>query len=243
MHDTFRRKLEMLIRVRDFGLTNGSSFAANSRAAQLFSSLSAVITELLTLSATQASGVSSAREITTSLSLAREAVVDDLQAISLTARSLAHTIPGLETKFRRPRAPRDQELLATARAFAKDAAPLKSEFIALEMPANFLEDLEADIAAFEATLTERHSTHYSKSAATISMDSVLDRGVSIVHQLQAAVQNKFQNDDGLIMAWKRASHTEQSHRTGESQDLPTTDTAKSKTASESPKTSTGAGAA
>ena len=243
MNRQFARNGERLTRVRDFGATHSSSFAADSRAAHLFSSLSEAITELQRLSSTQASGLHSTRETTASLSLAREAVVDDLRAISLTARSLAHTIPGLENKFRRPRKVRDQELLATARAFAKDVAPLKSEFIAFELPADFLEDLGADIAAFEAALTERHTTQHSKSAATTSMESVLDRGVSIVQQLQAAVQNKFHNDDGLSMAWKRASGVERSHRPGSSQDLPTTDTGEGKTAPEPPKTSTGAAAA
>ena len=242
MNDTFRRKIEMLIRVRDFGVANSSSFAADSRAAKLFSSLSTVITELQTLSSNQASGTHSAREINTSLSLAREAVIEDLHAISLTARSLAHTAPGLENKFRRPRKIRDQELLAIARAFANDAEPLKAEFIALEMPASFLSDLEANIAALEAEMTDRHTTQNSKSAATTSMDSVLDRAVDIVQQLQAAVQNRFQTDDGLITAWRRASRTESFHRT--SQVLPTADPGKGNTPPpEQPKNSPGGGAA
>ena len=108
MNSLFARNVERLTRVRDFGATHRSSFAANSRAAHLFTSLEAVITELQTLSTTQASSAHSARETTTSVTLAREAVADNLRAISLTARSLAHTTPGLEDKFRRPRKARSE---------------------------------------------------------------------------------------------------------------------------------------
>ena len=85
MNTQFAKNVERLTRVRDFGATHRSSFAADSRAAHLFTSLGSVITELQNLSATQASSTHSAREITTSVSLACEAVDDDLRAISLTA--------------------------------------------------------------------------------------------------------------------------------------------------------------
>jgi subtilisin family serine protease len=40
-------------------------------------------------------------------------------------------------------------VLATARAFVTDATPLAAKFVEYEMPADFLTDLAADIAAFE----------------------------------------------------------------------------------------------
>ena len=75
------------------------------------------------------------------------------------------------------------------------------------------------------------------------MESELDRGVAIVEQLQAAVQNKFHDDDGLITAWKRASRLERSYHIGSSQNLPTTDIGQDKKVSEPQKTSAGTGAA
>ena len=212
MNSLFLRKLEMLTRARDYGAAHKPLFEMGFRGAQLFDELATVITELQTLSSTQSSAITSAREITTFRSLARRALVECLEAISLSAKSLAVRSPGLKDKFRPPRKVGDQVLLAHARAFAKDAVPLKPDFIALEMPADFIESLEASIAAFEAILTKRHTTRHSKSATTASMEGVLNRGVLIVQELQAVVQNKVRTDEGLMTAWKRATRIERPRR-------------------------------
>ena len=109
-------------------------------------------------------------------------------------------------------------------------APLEAEFIALEMPANFLEALEADIVAFEAALSDKHTTRHAKSAATASMESVVDRGVSIVYELQAVVHNRFRTDDGLREAWRRASRIERPHRASRARIIPVAPDSEGKTA-------------
>ena len=111
---------------------------------------------------------------------ARAAVINDLGAINFGARALAVTTPGLEDKFRLPRKANEQAVLASARAFASDAAPLKDKFIALEMPANFLEDLAADIAELEATLSRRRNTRTSQVKATASMEAALTEALEIL---------------------------------------------------------------
>jgi hypothetical protein len=67
----------------------------------------------------------------------------------------AFTTPGLDSKFRLPRTGNDQALLNAARAFAADAAPLKAEFLKLEMPSDFLERLNQLITDFETSATEK----------------------------------------------------------------------------------------
>jgi len=60
------------------------------------------VTALQQLAGSQASSRASGRNVTTSKSVARSAVLDDLDAISLNARAPALRTPGLEDKFRLP---------------------------------------------------------------------------------------------------------------------------------------------
>ena len=235
MNELFRRHLEKLARVRVYGATHKSSFPAGSRGAQLFASLESVITELQTLSGNQASRTALAREITTSKSLARESLTEELEAISLTAKAMAVTKPGLDDKFPMPRNPADQVLLASARGFAKDAALLKAEFIDFDMPADFLEDLDAAIGAFEAALSDRHTTRHSRVETTAAMDSVLDRGIAIVKQLDAVMTNKFRDDDALLLGWSSARRTEHSRRSKRADEIPGSDGGPGKTETPPPK--------
>ena len=159
----------------------------------------------------QASSQTGSRNATSLKAAAGAAVIDDLDAINFAARALAVTTPGLEDKFRLPRKANEQEVLASARAFAIDATPLKDKFIAFEMPANSLEDLAADIADLEAALSRRRSTRTSQVRATALMEAALTEALEIFQQLKVVVHNKVKDDDGLMAAWLRASRSETRH--------------------------------
>jgi hypothetical protein len=121
--------------------------------------------------------------------------------------------PGLQERFRLPRGNRnDQQLLTTARAFAADAVPFKAEFVRLELPADFLEDLAADIEAFEHAISDQNRHHEAHVSATESIDAVIDRGIEAVRQLDAIVRNKFRDDPATLAAWTSASHTARARR-------------------------------
>jgi hypothetical protein len=214
MKDVERRRFEMFARVRDFGATHSASFAAGSRGAELLAAVDALVAELEAHAAKQTSGASASVQGATSRASARAELRDDLESISRTARAMSAESPGLAERFRLPRDNRnDQQLLAAARAFAADALPLKAEFLRHELPADFLDDLAADIAAFESSITEQNRSREARVAATSSIDSAIDRGVEAVRQLDAIVRNKFRDDAATLAAWTSASHTERPPRT------------------------------
>lgn len=213
MKDVERRHSETFERVRDFGVEHAASFPAGTLGAELFSTLSAHVAALQTHAAAQSSKAGAGAQGTTSCAAAREALREDLDAISHTARSMSVKTPGLEERFRLPRGNRnDQQLLATARAFATDAVPFKAEFIRHELPADFLDDLAADIAAFEASITEQNRSRDARVSATGSIDEAIGRGIAAVRQLDAIVRNKFRDDPATLAAWASASHTERARR-------------------------------
>jgi hypothetical protein len=206
------RRYNMLLRVRDFGASQATTFPAASFGGQLFSAVSSAISGLATQAAAQTSGV--ARQSTTSKAVARANLLEDLEAMSRTAKAMALDTPGLEDKFRLPRKASDVVLLNCARAYKADAQSLKTEFLKYALPEDFLEDLQADISAFEVASTTKNVTAASRVSATASLDEELAKGLKAVRQLQAVVKNMFRNDVAKLAAWASASHVERSGSSG-----------------------------
>lgn len=216
MKDTERNIYQMGKNVRDFAAAHASSFTTGSRASTLIASLTAEVARLDALSASQASGQTSARQGTTTKGEARRALLEDLEAISDTARAMSYETAGLEDKFRFPRGrANDQQLIAFARSFLADAEPFKAEFVANELPAGFLSDLAADIDAFEQASTSQQRGRQTHVAATDGIEEATENIVSLVRQLNGPVLNKFRHDAVKLGAWTSAAHVMRPPRVGE----------------------------
>ena len=208
MNDSERRKLEAFVRSHDFGAAHATEFAEGSLGTQHFNGLSADITEIAGLAASERSGFGAQRQGTTTRAQARDALLEDLEALSRTARAMSDEVPGIENKFRIPRDNNDQTLLSAARAAAIDAVPLKMQFIAHEMPADFLEDLAADIAAMETAISNQSGGVGDHVAASAAMDAAFARGMDRLRKLDAIVRNKYANKPAVLAEWTTASHVE-----------------------------------
>ena len=202
----------MLARVNNFGAEHSLDFAASGRGRQLFTNLGGMLTEMQDFASAESSGVGTAREGTATRAAAREALRDDLEAISRTARAIAENTPGLDDKFRLPRADNDQALLNAARAFATDAAPLSAEFINHELPADFLTDLNTDIANMEAAINHQSSGVGDHVSAGVSIDESIANGMKLVRMLDAIVRNRYADNPATLAEWTSASHTERAPR-------------------------------
>jgi hypothetical protein len=213
MHELDNKRYQMLTRVREFGARHASDFPADSFGGQIFAEVGAVLTALAGYDTAQSVGRGGARESTVSKATARAALYEHLLAINVTARALALDTPGLETKFRMPRSGTDQVLITAGRAFAADAVPLAGECQKHEMPANFIDALNADIAALEEAISGRARNRDSHVAATASLDATVDRGIKAVQRLNAIVRNKCRDDPAALAAWESASHVERRART------------------------------
>jgi hypothetical protein len=218
MEDNDRREFDRLVRVREYCAERAGAFPAGSRGAQLFAALTALITELEAKAASQSAGLTSARTGTMSKAAARAALLEDVEAMRLTARAIALDNPDFANNFRLPPGRlTDQQLLATARAFAAAAASVKDEFIKYELPADFLEDLNADIENFERAVVVQSRSTDAHVAATEAIDEGLERGGDLVRQLDAVVRNKFRGDRAMLAAWTSASHVERAPRRKQAQ--------------------------
>lgn len=209
MEDRERFKAEMFTRCSEFGTAEAQTFPPASLGGKLFADLSALVTELNTHAARQASGKGSAEQGTTTKGEARDNLKEDLEAMSRTARAISEVMPGLEDKFHFSRTNMsDQALLAAARAAAVDALPMKATFIEYGLPADFIEDLNEDIAAFEAAIKAQESGRREHVTATAAIDDVIERGMQIARRLDAIVRNLFRDQPAKLAAWESASHVE-----------------------------------
>lgn len=210
MKDTERRGYEMLVRVDEYGNSRAGDFPAQSAGGQLFTGLRTEIATIEEKAAEQSSGINVKREGTTTRAMARVNLRQQLDAISRTAASLAHTTPGLESRFRLPRGNNDQSLISAARAFAQDAAPISASFVNFGLPQNFLAELNTAITEFEEAIDRQNTGRDSHIAATTAIDEAMERGINIVRQLDAIVRNKYADDVPELVAWQSASHIERS---------------------------------
>jgi hypothetical protein len=201
----------MFTRARDFGVAHSRDFADDSLARDLFATLTSIVTEIEIHAASEVSGKGMARQSTSTRSQARQALREDLESINRTAEAMANEVPGLDNKFQLPPV-NDQLLLNAARAFVTDATPLSAQFIAHEMPADFLADLNADIAALETAISNQASGVGDHVAARVAIDTAIDRGVSIVRRLDAIIRNRYLGNASVRAEWTSASHTERAPR-------------------------------
>jgi hypothetical protein len=212
MTDDDTRRYEMFLRVRQHGTDEATSLAANTFVTSLFNDLSQIVTELETHAGAQSTGLTSARQSTRSISVARDELERDSQAISRTARAIALNAPGIEEKFRLQSKLKDQDLLTFARRVATEALPLKAEFTKRGLSANFLEDLNEDIEAFEEALMQRTQDTATHINATTTIDDLIERGMRIVRELDAIMRNLYEDNPGKLAAWLSASRVERAPR-------------------------------
>lgn len=85
---------------------------------------------------------------------------------------------GIEQQFPKPTSDNDDSLLQAADIYATHALPLKTELIAHELPADFLEDLAADKAAFQAAIAEQGNARGDHVSARREIDEKRDSCVA-----------------------------------------------------------------
>jgi hypothetical protein len=212
MNDSENRKNQTFSRTHDFGSAHASDFGPTSLATQLFTTLGGIVSKLDGHAAKQASSRGQAREGTTTRGQAREELRADLMAINRTARAMAQDVPGINDKFRVPPVGNDQLLLNAARAFLADATPLKAEFVAHELPGDFLEDLSDDIAALEAAISHQSSGVGNAVAGRAAIEATVDEGIAVMEKLDPIMKNKYANNPAVLAEWASASHTERAPR-------------------------------
>lgn len=215
MNTLEQRQYEMLFRVNEFATLHAADFPADSIAGESLATLRDALANLKQFNSDQISHRTTKRRTTNIKASLREALVEDLRNIARCATAMSRRIQNLDDKFRLPKNLNNHDLIALAVTFAADAEPYKAEFIRYALPADFLEDLRADIAAFETATREQTVTGMSATAAGDAIDDAIAAGLDAVRDLDALARVKYRDDAATLSAWTRAAHVERPTRAKE----------------------------
>lgn len=212
MTDQQSRRLTSLGRILVFGNLHPGDFPAGTKAAELLGIIQAAEADATAGSTHQASSGGAARAGTQTKAELFDGLYEDLRAINRTAKALATEVPGLEEKFRMPRSANNINLITAARAFLVDATPLAARFVEYEIPADFLTDLAADIAAFEAAEDDQGAGLTNRVGATRSVAEAILAGNAASRKLDPLMRNKYRYDPVKLAEWFTASRVEREAR-------------------------------
>lgn len=222
MDDNNIRRFNRATRVKTFGVTYAADFTLGSKATSLFLELNPIVTRLNEAAVGQLRTPVGKTELIAALSL-------DFKDIARTSRAIKLDQPAFEdAAYRHPATSVETPVTAHADSLLKlledDTRPvanggdtpaqlaakavLRADFIAYELPADFVADLRADRDALDACNTGKHSDNLEGVESTSAIDTLLGQAQAIVTRLDAAIQNRYSRDPDKLAAWKSASRTE-----------------------------------
>lgn len=104
----------------------------------------------------------------------------------------------------------DQETDSPEEKTAK--AALRAKFIAFEIRADFIEVLQADLAALTERNASKHSDNQEGVLSTAAIGALLGQAQSVITRLDTIVRNKYSNHPDTLAAWKSATHVPRAPR-------------------------------
>lgn len=197
-------RYNMLVRVREFGAGHRDLFPAAATGGRAFADLSKAVDELSAQATAEVSGQGSTRERAKCKTAARDALRQAVDTIVRTARALAVDTPALDGKFRLPSRRNDHQLATAARTFARDAAPLKAQFLAHGLTKTFLADLQGALDAFERATQDHFAARETQVAARAGIATALDAALLALTRLDAIVPNVLRDKPTMMAAWTSA---------------------------------------
>ena len=198
----------MLVRADQFG-TDHPLTPVNARVTALLLLLKAVITQVNTLGGGQESGRGQFRGGASErlrLSVSLRKLMRKISDIAMVLDPV--TYPGAREQFRMPRTEKYQDLLNRAQAFLETVGPIKSAFTDRDLPADFDETLAGVITEFTTATQTKATGLAGQVQGTAGIRAATLNGVSIVRELGAIFKVRYENNPGLMAAWKSASHVD-----------------------------------
>jgi hypothetical protein len=204
MNDRENRRYQMFGRVQTFGQDNSSDFAADSKASIHFNAISSIIQEIDAAKAVQRGGRATAKEVLL------DGLRLDLHNIARTARAIEQDEPGVAARFRLPDSPSQTALLTAVDTFLVELKKpgVATKFIAYELAADFVKDLEDDRKAAAAAQDAEESKDAEGVTSTAAIGRLIRDGMKEVNHLDAIMHNKYTRTPEKLHAWRSAKHTE-----------------------------------
>jgi hypothetical protein len=141
---------------------------------------------------------------------------EQLEEIELAAEAMdPATTPVPAEQLQTPRSQSYQALLDTTASFVTVLTPtaVQQAFIDRDFPATFVADLSALATQFADATSRKYAGRQTQRGGTLGVDQAAEKGLKIVHELNAIVTKKLRKTDPVLLGvWKTASHLEQPPR-------------------------------
>jgi hypothetical protein len=212
MNDKDNAVIEALGRVNRFAAANLPAFPVGSNAIADFARGGVIATELIPSGSTPGLPPSSATGARNHLF---DEVWDDLLAIADTARTISRKEPGFSTDFRLGD-DTHREIIATATAFLEllqDPATA-AKFVAYALPADFVTDLQTDLAAIDGKKSEQTDDRIDDIGDNAHNRALVKETRDLIKSLNTSVRNRFRRDPEILAEWTTASRIHHTGRSG-----------------------------
>src|ERR1041385_3101234 len=209
MQTSHQRRREMFLRLKEFAATH-TDIDAVTAWPPLVIRINTICSDLDGHAAAEAAHDGAALQGTDIRGSARSALREAVERIVRTARGIAEKHPGFNAQFRMPLGNNDQDLIDAALGMVTAATPadVKALFISYGMPADFIEDLQEDIAEFQAAITDQSGKVGDRKSSGVMIDKTVDEGMSIKRQMDPIVRNFYHDRPDVLAEWETASHVE-----------------------------------
>jgi len=209
MQTLHQHRRETFLRLKDFANTH-PDIPATTVWPQLVAELDSVISNLGGHAAAQAAHDGAALQRTDARDAARSALHEGMEKWTRSARAIAEKHPGFNEPFRLPIGKGDEDWINAAEGFVNAAqdANVKALFNSYGMAADFVEDLQHDIADLQSCITDQSGKVGDRKASGVNIGAEMDHGMSIKRQMDAVVHNVFHDRPDVLAEWETASHVD-----------------------------------
>jgi hypothetical protein len=91
-------------------------------------------------------------------------------------------------------------------------AALRVQFIAFELPADFVADLRTDRDALDGSNSGKHSDNFEGVESTAAIETLLGEAQDLITRLDTVMHNKYSRNPDKLLAWKSAARVERAGR-------------------------------
>jgi len=197
-----KRVCEMLARVVVFVATYPQLFVKGTFAVELMARVEAAVQKLSGYSASQVSGKGALKRSAVDRAQARQALRDQLEAISRIARGMK--LP----QFWMPRDRGDGTTVDVGKAFATHAEPLEQLFVANHLPEDFIDRLNVAVENLEGAIKGQTASKTNRQAATAAIDQTRSDALAALQRLDPILENLLRNDPPTLAGWESTRHIE-----------------------------------
>jgi hypothetical protein len=199
-----RRKYEMFVRVRNFGVVNRDVFPETTGGGQTFAQVAEAVATIEEHLTRREQARAEARKVKATT---RAAVTRYMKAIAATGRRVAEREPGTHP-FRMPARKSAPVILTTARLFMEAAERRTEKFVGLGMAPTFLADFRKLVDELAQAIALQQDSRGSRRRAQAGIERTLALGFAAVRDLDVTVGNALRDDPIRLAQWDGARRIE-----------------------------------